>query len=124
MALNPNWFWRRFDFYMKCEQLEKLLAKRPTLYQEMERPIQIGPRPRRPIPPPDGETYENEIRYKVVSEGRIWVTVKLDNCGLYTDLEETREFMSEAEALRCFQALLAIKHLSPNTVVEELQTFV
>jgi hypothetical protein len=120
----PNWFARRLNFHMKCEKLEKLLVNRPTLFQEMERPIQIGPRPRRTPRSSDGETYENEIRYTVVSEGKIWVTVKLDNCGLYMDAEETREFTTEVEAQRCFQELIDLKHLSPDTLVEELQTFV
>ena len=121
MALQPNWFERRYEFHRRCEKLQKLLSHRPTLYQE-DRPIQVGPRSSIFLQP-DGKTYKNEVLYKVLTEGKIWVTVKLDDCGL-AELEETREFTTEAEAQRCFKTLLEIKHLHPEMVVEELQTFV
>jgi len=67
----------------------------------------------------NGDHYKNRIYMSTVNCGGVktyLVTLKLDNSeDLYDDVEETKEFNTEADAMRCFQETLKLKTLLPQT---------
>jgi len=67
----------------------------------------------------DNGNYKNRIYMSTVSfdgDKTYLVTLKLDNSDdLYDDVEETKEFDTEEDALRCFQETIQYKTMLPQS---------
>jgi len=75
-----------------------------------------------PVPEPAPE-YTNRVRYTIVTCGDMTeylVTLRLDK---RYDLEETKVFDNEEDALTCFHAMKCMRTLFPLYVLDEFQKY-
>lgn len=69
---------------------------------------------------PDSFTYKNRLYFAILRSGgktTYMVTLVLDNCDVYEEVEETRDFPTEQHASKCVHDLKYIKTLLPTTAL-------
>jgi len=75
----------------------------------------------------DNDHYKNRLimsTVKCYGNTTYLVTLRLDNADdLYDDVEETKEFDTELDASRCFQSMLKLKTMFPQTAHQLFQDY-
>ena len=126
--LQPNFFQRRWEWHSRVVDFEKKYEKihPPRLPRIESKVLEVFATLKVPETKPkcrggggNGDNYKNRIYMATVNCGGVktyLVTLKLDNSeDLYDDVEETKEFDTEAEAMRCFKETLKLKTLLPQS---------
>lgn len=65
-------------------------------------------------------TYKNRLYFAILRSGgktTYMVTLVLDNCDVYEDVEESRDFPTEQHASKCMHDLKHLKTLLPTTAL-------
>jgi len=119
--LQPNFFQRRWDWHWRVVDFEKKFVK-------IHPPRKVLTTLKVPETKCRGgggngdnlvDKYNNQIYMVTAICGGVktyFVTLKLDDGdGLYDDVEETKKFDTEAEAMRCFQETIHLKTMLPQT---------
>jgi hypothetical protein len=137
-----EWHWRVVDFEKKFEairpapsvrsktnDLKDLLSFLATLETKLNTNLTTKPTPRGGGGNGDNahDHYKNRLMMSTVNCGgdkTYLVTLLLDNADdLYDDVEETKEFDTESDALRCFQSMLKLKTMFPQTAHQLFQDY-
>ena len=135
----PNLFQRPYnnvlDFEKKFDAIHasKVKVLKPVVLNQEILALLINPDKNQkpeyehePDPEPKPE-YKNRVRYTIVTCGDITeylVTLRLDNCDkLYEDVEETKVFENEQDALTCFHEMKCMRTLFPLYVLGEFQKY-
>ena len=126
--LQPNFFQRRWDWHWRVVDFEKKFVKIHPPRLPHSKVLEVFATLKVPETKCRGgggngdnliDKYNNQI-YMVtaICEGvkTYFVTLKLDDGdGLYDDVEETKKFDTEAEAMHCFQETIHLKTMLPQT---------
>jgi hypothetical protein len=123
----PNFFQRRWEWHSRVVDFEKKYEKIHPPRLPHAQVLEIFATLKVPETKCRGgggngdnnENYKNRIFMSTVICGgdKIYlVTLKLDDGdGLYDDVEETKEFDTEADALRCFHTMIQFKNMLPQS---------
>ena len=119
--LLPNFFQRRLEWHSRVVDFEKKFEKIRAPKVKVMKPVLLALK-RLPVPEPVPE-YTNRVRYTIVTCGNVTeylVTLRLDK---RYDLEETKVFDNEEDALTCFHAMKCMRTLFPLYVLDEFQKY-
>jgi len=137
----PNFFQRRWEWHTRVVEFEK---KYEAIHpQQVVRPtaddyyfqtilavlkkIPVVPAPEPAPEPAPAPKYKNRVIYSIMRFGDLTeylVTLKLDNSDdLYEDVEETKVFKTEQDALACLNAMKPFKTLLPQCALAEFQKY-
>jgi hypothetical protein len=126
--LQPNFFQRRWDWHWRVVDFEKKFEKIHPPRLPHSKVLEVFATLKVPETKPkcrggggNGDNYKNRVYMSTVICGGVktfLVTLKLDDGdGLYDDVEETKEFNTEAEAMHFFQEMLKFKNSLPQTAL-------
>lgn len=129
--LKPNFFERRWVWHERVMEFEKKFETiRQVIRNDRERDFGVRNLSidfSKEVAPKVEHIYKNRVRYTIMRCGDITeylVTLRLDNSDeLYDDVEETKVFENEEDALTCFHAMKCMRTLFPLYVLGEFQKY-